>query len=505
MSSPVAASHESARTALAKLLEPGSPVMDVAERFAAGGRVLYLVGGAVRDAFSDRSLSTRELDLATDAPPPETRALLEGVASALWRQGEPFGTIGAEVGGVRLEITTFRTERYVPDSRHPEVAFGTDVTTDLSRRDFTINAVAIKLPERKLIDPFGGLADLRDRVIKTPGDPRSSLLDDPLRILRAFRFISQLASKTDGRVLRFDIDEGLLDAAAQLRDRLLTVSAERVRDELAKLLVGSAPAQALGLADRAGVVELILPEVAKLKLEQDPVHRHKDVWLHTLAVLEQTEPDEVLRLAALLHDIGKPQTRRIGPEGVTFHFHEVVGADAAARRLRALRWPKRVVDEVRTLIRLHHRFHTYRLGWSDAAVRRYARDAGPLLKKLNALVRADCTTRNREKALRLQARMDELEARIGRLAQQEELERIRPELDGHAVMSHLGVPPGPFVGEALEYLLEIRLEEGLIGRSEALKRLEEWARDRLGDRADNRGDRLGDRADNPRGVEFPHE
>jgi poly(A) polymerase len=475
MSPFIAASDESARMALAKLLEEGSPVIEVAERFASGGHALYLVGGAVRDAFSDRSSRTGELDLATDAPPQETRALLEGMASALWRQGEPFGTIGAEVGGVRLEITTFRTERYAPGSRHPEVGFGTDIATDLARRDFTINAVAIKLPERELIDPFGGLADLRARVIKTPGDSRSSLVDDPLRILRAFRFVSQLAQRIDGRGLRFDIDEPLIEAITELRQRLLTVSAERVRDELAKLLVGNAPAQALLLADGAGVVELILPEVADLKLEQDPVHRHKDVWLHTLAVVEQTEPDEVLRLAALLHDIGKPRTRRIGPEGVTFHFHEVVGAEAAARRLRALRWPNRVVDEVSDLIRLHHRFHTYRLGWSDAAVRRYARDAGPLLHRLNALVRADCTTRNRDKALRLQTRMDELEARIEQLSQQEELARIRPELDGHVVMSHLGVPPGPIVGEALEYLLEVRLEEGPIGRSEALKRLDEWA------------------------------
>src|SRR5918999_736873 len=483
---PALAFDRSARAALAKLLEESSPVMEVAELFTAAGRELYLVGGAVRDAFSDRSSTTRELDLATDARPQETRALLDGIASALWRQGEPFGTIGAEIRGVRMEITTFRSERYAPDSRHPEVSFGTDVTVDLERRDFTLN------------DPFGGLDDLKARVIRTPGDPRSSLLDDPLRILRAFRFVSQLARSADGKVTRFEIDDDLLEATTELRERLLTVSAERVRDELTKLLVGQAPAQALLLADRAGLVELVLPELAALKLQQDPVHRHKDVWLHTLAVVEQTEPDEVLRLAALLHDIGKPKTRRIGPDGVTFHFHEVVGAELAARRLRALRWPNKVVDEVSDLIRLHHRFHTYRLGWSDAAVRRYARDAGPLLRKLNALVRADCTTRNREKALRLQARMDELEARIERLAQQEELERIRPELDGHAVMSHLGVPPGPIVGEALDYLLEIRLEEGLVGRAEALKRLEEWARDRLGDRANKSGDRLRDRA-NKRG------
>jgi poly(A) polymerase len=472
---PSLATDQSARTALARLLEEGSPVMEVAERFATAGRELYLVGGAVRDAFSSRSSTTRELDLATDAPPQDTRALLDGIASALWRQGEPFGTIGAEVRGVRMEITTFRTERYAPDSRHPDVAFGTDVKTDLARRDFTINAVAIKLPERALVDPFGGLADLNARVITTPGDPRSSLVDDPLRILRAFRFVAQLAHRVDGKVVRFEIDDGLLEATTELRERLLTVSAERVRDELSKLLVGEAPAQALELADRSGVVELVLPELAALKLQQDPVHRHKDVWLHTLAVVEQTEPDEVLRLAALLHDIGKPKTRRIGPEGVTFHFHEVVGADAAARRLRALRWPNRVVDEVSSLIRLHHRFHTYRLGWTDAAVRRYARDAGPLLHRLNALVRADCTTRNRDRAARLQARMDQLETRIAELAQEEELARIRPELDGHQVMRHLGVPPGPIVGEALEHLLEIRLEEGLIGRDEALKRLDEWA------------------------------
>src|SRR5919108_1282076 len=468
----------SAGVALAKLLEDGSPVLELARRFEARSNDLYLVGGWVRDAFLGEVADAPELDFATDATPEQIRDVVEPIASALWLQGEPFGTIGAEVGGVRMEITTFRTERYPSDSRHPEVSFSSDVVTDLSRRDFTINAIAVKLPERELVDPFGGLDDLEARLIRTPGDPRSSLLDDPLRILRAFRFVSQLARRRAGAELRFEIDRGTLEAITGLRERLLTVSAERVREELTKLLLGAAPGPALVLADRAGVVELLLPDVAGLKHKQAPPHRHKDVLLHTLAVLEQTEADRELRLAALLHDIGKPKTRRIGPEGVSFHFHEIVGAEMAERRLRALRYPNRVIDDVTELIRLHHRFHTYRLGWSDAAVRRYARDAGPLLGKLNALVRADCTTRNRDKAARLAARMDELEARIEELARREELANLRPELDGHDIMRHLGIPPGPLVGEARDFLLEVRLEEGPIGRDEAPKRLDEWGRER---------------------------
>jgi poly(A) polymerase len=475
---PRSAPDVTARASLGRLLEESSPIMRLADRFVERGHSLYLVGGAVRDAFVGESRPDPEYDFATDATPDQTRAVVGPIASAVWLQGEAYGTIGAEVEGVRVEITTFRTERYARDSRHPEVAFESDVTTDLSRRDFTINAIAVELPSRRLTDPFAGLQDLSTGVIRTPGDARASLLDDPLRILRAFRFVSQLSHGSDERTAHFQIHVELLDAIAELRDRLVIVSAERVRDELSRLLVGRAPGRGLLLADQVGVVELILPEVSGLKLEQDPVHRHKDVWLHTLAVVENAPPTLEVRLAALLHDIGKPRTRRIGPEGVSFHFHEVVGAEMAARRLAELRYPKRVIDAVTELVRLHHRFHTYRLGWSDSAVRRYARDAGALLERLNQLVRADCTTRNRDKAARLAARMDELEERIHRLAEQEELAGIRPELDGHAVMQHLGIPPGPHVGAALDFLLEVRLEEGLIGRDEALKRLDEWARDR---------------------------
>jgi poly(A) polymerase len=372
-----------------------------------------------------------------------------------------------------MEITTFRTEKYTPGSRHPEVDFATEVETDLSRRDFTINAMAIRLPERDAIDPFDGVRDLERRLIRTPMEPEVSFTDDPLRMLRAFRFASQLDFRIDASVLR---------GVSELKEALRTVSAERIREELARLLLGKSPGRALELADRTGITELFLPELPTLKLQQDPVHRHKDVFHHTLAVVERTpdDPSDLqLRLAALLHDIGKPKTRRIDPdEGVSFHQHEVVGARMAEARLRALRFDNETVSAVRELIRLHHRFHTYRLGWTDSAVRRYVRDAGPLLGKLNALVRADCTTRNPTLAKQLNERMDELEARIEELAAQEELARIRPELDGKQVMAYLGVEPGPVVGEALDMLLEVRLDEGFIGDDEIYKRLDEWAHDR---------------------------
>ncbi|MDQ3958674.1 MAG: CCA tRNA nucleotidyltransferase, partial [Actinomycetota bacterium] len=373
----------------------------------------------------------------------------------------------AEIGGIGVEITTFRTERYQPSSRHPEVTFAADIETDLSRRDFTVNAMAIALPDMKAIDPFGGKDDLAHRVLRTPVDPDDSFSDDPLRMLRVFRFASQLD---------FDVAPEVLDSVARLRENLSSVSAERVRDELSKLVTGAAPGRALELAERTGLTDLFLPELSSLKLEQDPVHRHKDVFHHTLAVVERTSPELVLRLAALLHDVGKPKTRRIGPEGVSFHHHEVVGADMAAARLRALRYPNEIVDRVQKVIFLHHRFHTYRLGWSDSAVRRYVRDAGPLLGLLNSLVRADCTTRDAAKAKRLAARMDELEERIAELAAREELERIRPDLDGVQVMEYLGVPGGPLVGKALAHLLEVRLDEGPLDPDEAYARLDAWAR-----------------------------
>ena len=438
--------------------------MDLARRFESSGRQLLVVGGSVRDAFLGRDHG--DIDLCTDAKPEETSALVESGAEALWLQGVEYGTVGVLFGGARFEITTFRTESYEPGSRHPQVSFADDITTDLSRRDFTINALAIRLKDLELLDPFGGREDLKAGVIVTPIDPKLSFTDDPLRMLRAFRFSSQLG---------FGLEKSTLSAITELKELIGSVSAERIRDELTKLLCGQSPGAALVAADSTGIVELFLPELSALKLEQDPVHKHKDVFLHTLAVLEQAPEEEVLRLAALLHDIGKPRTRRIEPSGVSFHHHEVVGARMAADRLRALRYPTRTVAAVAELISLHHRFHTYSLGWSDSAVRRYARDAGPLLADLNELVRADCTTRNRAKAAKLAARMDELENRIAELAAQEELEKLRPDLDGKQVMAHLGIPPGPLVGQALEHLLELRLERGPLPEGEVYEELDKWA------------------------------
>ncbi len=449
---------------LADLLAQGSPLLRLSDRFREQGHALYLVGGTVRDAFLGRDSVDR--DFATDASPEQTLAIVKPEAEAVWLQGFNFGTVGAEIGGIRMEITTFRTERYEADSRHPEVSFTTDITTDLSRRDFTINAMAVRLPEKEPIDPFGGLDNLREKVLRTPIDPDISFADDPLRMLRAFRFASQL---------EFSIAPEVLDSIARSKELLHTISAERIRDELARLVMGPAPAAALRLADETGITDLFLPELSALKLEQDPVHKHKDVFQHTLAVLERAEPILEVRMAALLHDVGKPKTRRIDPEGgVSFHHHEMVGADMAAARLKALRFPNEVVHSVENIIRLHHRFHTYRLGWSDSAVRRYVRDAGELLAELNVLTRCDCTTRNARKAAHLSKRMDELELRIVELAAQEELAAVRPELDGRAVMEHLGVSPGPLGGRALDFLLELRLDEGLIGEDAAYRRLDEW-------------------------------
>jgi poly(A) polymerase len=449
---------------LAELLSDGSPVIELARRFRAAGHELYLVGGPVRDAFLGRKAP--DLDFSTDAPPEETLEIIKPLADDVWLQGIKFGTVGARIEGEHVEITTFRTEKYQPSSRHPDVKFTADVKTDLSRRDFTVNAMAVRLPEKEALDPFGGLEDVKARVLRTPIDPDDSFSDDPLRMLRAFRFASQLD---------FNIDPAVLEAITRLRSMLETISQERIRDELSKLLLGVAPGRALRSADECGLLELFLPEISALKLEQDPVHRHKEVFTHTLAVLERTAPELELRMGALLHDIGKPKTRRIGPEGVSFHHHEVVGAEMAKKRLRELRYPTDFVNTVSEMIRLHHRFHTYRLGWTDSAIRRYVRDAGPLLGRVNDLVRADCTTRNAAKARRLAERMDELEERIADLAEREEMEKIRPDLDGKEVMDFLGLEPGREVGRALAFLLELRLEHGPLGTETAYERLREWA------------------------------
>ncbi|MDP9067680.1 MAG: CCA tRNA nucleotidyltransferase [Actinomycetota bacterium] len=470
MSSPQAAPV----VPLTELLAEGSRVLQLAERFRERERALYLVGGTVRDAFLGRSGG--DYDFATDAAPDETLEIVKPAAEAVWLQGFRFGTVGARVAGVDVEITTFRTERYEPDSRHPEVAYTREIEIDLSRRDFTVNAMAVRLPEKDAIDPFGGLDDLKAKVIRTPIDPNESFADDPLRMLRAFRFAAQL---------QFAVAPEVLESVKASKNKLETISRERIRDELSRLLLGRDPAMALRLADTTGITDLFLPELSALKLEQDPVHKHKDVFEHTLAVLERAtkvDGDEAsleVRLAALLHDIGKPKTRRIDPEGgVSFHHHEVVGAEMARERLRELRFPNEVVATVEEIIRLHHRFHTYGLGWSDSAVRRYVRDAGPHLQRLNALVRADCTTRNPNKARRLAARMDELEVRIAALAEQEQLHQMRPDLDGAQISAYLGIPPSRTIGEARQFLLDARVDDGPLGEEEAYRRLDGWARAR---------------------------
>jgi poly(A) polymerase len=377
-----------------------------------------------------------------------------------------FGTIGARKGDTLIEITTFRQEVYPEDARKPRVTFGKDIRTDLSRRDFTINSMAIRLPEGELLDPFNGLKDLAAKRLDTPLDPEIAFSDDPLRMLRAARFVSVLDVTPTARVV---------EAISQMRDRLGIVSAERIQEELNKLLVGAHPGMGLELLVQTGLAEGFLPELPALELEQDPVHQHKDVLRHTYAVVERCEPDLELRLAALLHDIGKPMTRQITPDGVQFHHHEVVGARMAEDRLRELRYPNHVIDDVRRLIEMHLRFHGYGEGWTDSAVRRYVRDAGPLLDRLNQLTRADVTTGNRFKAKQFQALQDDLEERIARLAEQENLQALRPPLDGNDVMEHLGVGPGPVIGEALDHLMELRMERGPIDRDEALALLDTWA------------------------------
>ncbi len=442
---------------------------ELAERFAAAGRTLYLVGGSVRDALLPPGTAGEgeppDLDLTTDARPDEIERLVRPVADALWTQGKRFGTIGLRQGGRTFEVTTHRAEVYRPDSRKPEVAYGDDIETDLARRDFTVNAMALRLPELTLVDPFDGLADLAAGRLRTPLAPEVAFADDPLRMLRAGRFMARLGLVPDPE---------LVAAVDREHGRLAIVSAERIRAELDLMLVTEVPSVALWFLVEHGLAAEFLPELPGLALEQDPIHRHKDVLAHTLAVVDKTGPDRLLRLAALLHDVGKPRTRAYGPRGVTFHHHEVVGARMARARMEALRYPAAEVDHVVRLVELHLRFHTYRLGWTDSAVRRYVRDAGDLLEPLNELTRCDCTTRNAAKARALATRMDELEARIAELRRREELDALRPDLDGNQVMARLDLPPGRDVGRALAYLLELRLEEGPLGEEEAGRRLDAW-------------------------------
>ena len=455
-----------------ELIDLPTVATELGTRFQKAGHELFLVGGAVRDAVLHRA--GNELDFATDARPQQVIAVLQGWAEARYLVGIRFGTVGARKRGHLLEITTFREEIYAEDSRNPEVTFAKDVETDLARRDFTINAMAVRLPDGEFVDPHRGLFDLAHKRLRTPLEPEVAFTDDPLRMLRAARFVSTLGMQPDPEVV---------DAMRALRERLRIVSAERVRDELTKLLHGEHVDRALELVVDTGLADVFLPELPALRLEQDPVHQHKDVLRHTLAVVKRTPPDEdpTLRLAALLHDVGKPVTKRITSEGVQFHHHEVEGARMAEDRLRALRYPERVVQDVRTLVEMHLRFHTYRLGWTDGALRRYVRDAGPLLDKLNQLTRADCTTQNPRKAKMLSDLQDDLEQRIARLAEEENLAAIKPPLNGHEVMEHLGIRPGPMVGEALEYLLEMRMDRGPISKEEALRLLDEWWEQRRGE------------------------
>ena len=456
--------------------DPGAPtridvepvLRELGERFRSVGHELYLVGGAVRDRFLGRSRPDEEVDLATDALPDQTIEIIRSWSDTRHLGGVRFGTVGARKDGRLYEITTFRQEVYPEEERKPAVTFGTDVVVDLSRRDFTVNATAVRLPEGDFLDPFGGLKALAAKVLDTPLHPETAFTDDPLRMLRAARFASTLDFVPAPRVVR---------AMRAMRERLAIVSAERIQQELTRLLLGAHPAKALEILCDTGLAEQFIPELPALRLEQDPVHKHKDVLRHTFAVVEQCRPDLVLRLAALLHDVGKPKTRRITPDGVQFHHHEAVGARMAEERLRALRYPNDVVEEVHKLVEMHLRFHTYGMGWTDRAVRSYVRDAGPLLDKLNQLTRADCTTANKFKAKQLAAAQDELEQRIARLAMEENLDAMRPPLDGNQVMEHLGIPPGPLVGKALAYLMEIRLERGPVPDEEARALLDEWARD----------------------------
>jgi poly(A) polymerase len=447
------------------------PVADeLGRRFDADGHELYLVGGTVRDALLGRT-DQPDLDFATSARPEDTERLLRGWADDLWLTGARFGTVSATKGGRQLEITTYRADEYSAGSRHPEVTYGRDIEGDLARRDFTVNAMAVRVPEHRFVDPFGGLRDLRSRLLRTPIDPTSSFGDDPLRMVRLARFSA---------VLDADVDLPAYRAAEAMAAELDTVSRERIRDELNRLLLGAKPSRGLDLLCDTGLAERFLPELPALRMERDPLHHHKDVYRHTLAVVENCDADDLtLRLAALLHDIGKPATREFHDDGkVTFHGHDHVGARMARKRMEALRYPKALTSDVCDLVYLHLRFHGYSdTEWTDAAVRKYIRDAGTprQLERLNLLTRADVTTRNKLKAKRISDAMDHLEARIVELKQQEQIDKIRPALDGNAIMAHLGLEPGPLVGRAWKMLLDARMEQGPMTAEAAYALLDAWA------------------------------
>ncbi|WP_239029442.1 CCA tRNA nucleotidyltransferase [Pseudonocardia acidicola] len=468
--------HREQENAVVELLDIAPVADELAARFVAAGYRLYLVGGSVRDALLGRGGT--DLDFTTDARPDAVLEILSGWADAVWETGIEFGTVGARRQGQTLEITTFRADAYDRVGRKPVVAFGDSIEGDLVRRDFTVNAMAVQLTgpggERSFIDPHGGLAALAAGTLDTPAAPEDSFADDPLRMLRAARFVSQLGFTPAPRVL---------EAMTAMSGELARITKERVQAELTKLMLGAHPRRAIELMVDTGLAEHVLPEVPAMRLAIDEHMQHKDVYTHSLVVMEQAieretdGPDLVLRLAALLHDIGKPPTRRKEPDGrVSFHHHEVVGAKMARKRLRDLRYPKAIVDEVAQLVYLHLRFHGYGKGeWSDSAVRRYVTDAGPLLDRLHKLVRSDCTTRNRRRAAALQRSYDSLEERIAELRKQEELDAIRPDLDGNAIMKLLGIPPGPLVGKAYKHLLALRMERGPLSADEAGAELRRWA------------------------------
>jgi poly(A) polymerase len=461
--------------AIRSLISKAPLASSLAEAFKAKGFQLALVGGPVRDALLGRL--GNDLDFTTDAHPHETKKILKSWADNVWDTGIVFGTVAAKRGETTVEVTTYRTEKYEEDSRKPDVEFGETIEGDLSRRDFTVNAMALELTtkEPKFIDPFGGIDDLAKKILRTPASAQQSFTDDPLRMMRAARFASQL---------NFEIHPDVLHAMQTMTSRISIISAERIRDEFVKLLMSDNPRIGITILVDTGLATLVLPEIPKLRLEVDEHHHHKDVYEHSITVLEQAishedrlgGPNLVIRLAALLHDIGKPKTRNlIEGGGVSFHHHEVVGARLSKTRLKALRFDNETIDAVETLIALHLRFHGYGDGeWTDSAVRRYVRDAGELLVHLHVLTRADCTTRNAKKAERLARTYDGLEARIAKLETEEELSKIRPDLDGAQVMQLLNLKPSADVGKALDFLMELRMEHGPLGEVRATEELIQW-------------------------------
>lgn len=465
------------KRALGVLARYAPEAIELGRRFADAGHELALVGGPVRDAFLGKA--SADLDFATTARPDETERILAAWGTATWDMGRDFGTIGGRRGDVVAEVTTYRSDTYSEDSRKPEVAYGDTLDGDLSRRDFTVNAMAVRLPELTFVDPFGGLADLAAKVLRTPVGPEQSFADDPLRMMRAARFAAQFG---------FEVEESTMAAMSAMAGRLAIVSAERVQAELVKLMLAERPRAGLELMTWTGLADVVLPEVPGLQLTIDEHHRHKDVYEHTLTVLDQAialetgpdgpvpGPDLVLRLAALLHDIGKPATRRMEPGGgVSFHHHEVVGAKMTKKRMRELRFDKATTEQVAKLVFLHLRFHGYgEASWTDSAVRRYVTDAGDQLERLHRLTRADCTTRNQRKAARLSHAYDDLERRIVELTEAEELKAIRPDLDGTQIMEILGIKPGRQVGAAYQHLLALRMEHGPLGEDRARTELLIW-------------------------------